>query len=341
MSLRTELFSLRNCASLPSYEELVSIIGNTVSLLENENPSYRPRESSKEKLSGGLLDFCGMENDKPVIVIPDLHARRYFLMHILDYSVKIGDQKLSILDACQKNLIYLVCVGDIFHSEMRGYKRWKEAYVQFKNGTILSKQMTEEMVENLNLLLMVMKLKLACPESFHCLKGNHENILNEEGRGNHPFYKMAAEGEMVYRFMAEFYDDAVIYLLSCFEHSLPLCAIFPNLAVSHAEPSVPLTKRKIINYRRHSDVVLALTWTGNGSALSGSVSKSIMNLIKKNCRQVVWIGGHRPVEGKFYKRQRGKYIQIHNPEEENIAVVKPGRKFNPETDIYSVKSMQG
>ena len=183
---------------------------------------------------------------------------------------------------------------------------------------------------------MILKLKLSCPENFHCLKGNHENILNEEGRGNHPFYKMAAEGEMFYQFMSEQYDDAVIYILSCLEHALPLCAVFPNLVISHAEPFFELTRSKIINYRKFPEVTLALTWTANGEAKKDSVSESIKNLLGKNCENAVWIGGHRPVKNKYGLRQNGKYVQIHNPDEENIAVVKPDRKFNPETDILRV-----
>ncbi len=336
MSLRSELLNFLNSSYLPDYDSLMALLDKSVSLLENEDSSYRPRERSGERLSGGLLNFCGMEERKPVIVIPDIHARGYFLMHILDWKIQINGNTVSVLEACEKKLVFLVCVGDLFHSELRCYERWKKAYAQFRNGVVISDEMICEMLENLNLLQMVLSLKLACPESFHCLKGNHENVLNEEGRGNHSFYKMAAEGEMFFRFMTEKYDDALVYLFSCFEHSLPLCAVFPNLVVSHAEPAFALTKTKIINYRNWPDVVLALTWTGNGVAEPGSVSKSIRNLVGKDCRNVVWIGGHRPVSGKYAMRQRKKYIQIHNPDEENVALVMPDRKFDPERDIFSV-----
>ena len=335
MSLRDTLFDYYKSSSLPSYDDLINLIEQCGALLENEDPSYRPREKNGEHYSGGLLSFLD-NHEKPVIVVPDLHARAYFLWNILEYKISINSIEISILEALEQKLIYVICVGDIFHSEMRSFERWKKAFAHYKNGNILSKEMSDEVLENLNLLQMIMTLKLNCPQNFHCLKGNHENILNEEGRGNHAFYKMAAEGEMFYRFMAEKYDDALIYLLSCFEHSLPLCAVFPNLVVSHAEPAFTLNKSKIINYRENPDVVLALTWTGNNQSETGSVSKSIKNLIGKNLRMVLWLGGHRPVSGRYFKRQRGKYIQIHNPDEQNIALVQPDVKFNPETNIVSV-----
>lgn len=336
MSLRDELLALCKSNSLPDYSSMMDLSSACVSLLENEDISYRPRERYGKRLSGGLLNFCKEESDLPVLVIPDIHARFYFLMHILDFKINLSSGSMSVFEALKKNLIYVVCVGDLFHSEMRSYARWKKAYSAFKNGDFTSDEMCEEMVENLKTVQIVMKLKLAFPKNFHCLKGNHENILNEEGRGNHSFYKMALEGEMFYRFMSEKYDDALIYLLSCFEHALPLCAVFPNLVVSHAEPAYTLNKTKIINFRDNPDVVLALTWTANDRAEVGSVSKSVRNLVGKNCAKVVWIGGHRPVVQRYALRQRGKYIQIHNPNMENIAFVRPVQKFDPKTDILTV-----
>lgn len=361
MDLKTELFNIYRSEDFPEYDDFMHLLEKALNLLENENSLYRPKEKYGEKFSGGLLDFCSEKKfgkeKKPVVVIPDIHAREYFLWHILNFEIELEDlnktsasekksgqenedclisEKMSILEACQKKLIYLVCVGDIFHSELRCYDRWKEAFAEFNRGVIKSEAMNQEMLENLKVLQMILKLKLSCPENFHCLKGNHENILNEEGRGNHPFYKMAAEGEMFYQFMSEQYDDAVLYILSCLEHALPLCAVFPNLVISHAEPFFELTRSKIINYRKFPEVTLALTWTANGEAKKDSVSESIKNLLGKNCENAVWIGGHRPVKNKYGLRQNGKYVQIHNPDEENIAVVKPDRKFNPETDILRV-----
>ena len=52
---------------------------------------------------------------------------------------------------------------------------------------------------------------------------------------------------------------------------------------------------------------------------------------------VLWFGGHRPVkDGKYLLRQDGTYLQLHNPNEMNVAIVVPEKKFNPEIDIKSV-----
>ena len=54
----------------------------------------------------------------------------------------------------------------------------------------------------------------------------------------------------------------------------------------------------------------------------------------------VYFGGHRPVKENYRLRQNGKFIQIHNPKLQNIVLVRPDRKFNPETDIVSVSKFK-
>ena len=156
MDLKTELFNIYRSEDFPEYDDFMHLLEKALNLLENENSLYRPKEKYGEKFSGGLLDFCSEKKfgkeKKPVVVIPDIHAREYFLWHILNFEIELEDlnktsasekksgqenedclisEKMSILEACQKKLIYLVCVGDIFHSELRCYDRWKEAFAEF------------------------------------------------------------------------------------------------------------------------------------------------------------------------------------------------------------------
>ena len=52
---------------------------------------------------------------------------------------------------------------------------------------------------------------------------------------------------------------------------------------------------------------------------------------------VIWFGGHRPVkDAKYMLRQKGAYLQLHNPDEMNVAYVVPGQKFDPEKDIIEL-----
>jgi hypothetical protein len=53
---------------------------------------------------------------------------------------------------------------------------------------------TREMFENLTVLQLFALLKRSYPDRVHGLKGNHENVANEDGRGNHPFGKVCLRG---------------------------------------------------------------------------------------------------------------------------------------------------
>ena len=174
------------------------------------------------------------------------------------------------------------------------------------------------------------------------LKGNHENILNEDMRqkhGNVPFCKFCDEGNMVRDFLQHAYDDLILHEIYCFENSLPICAAFKNCVVSHAEPATFFSREQIINYHADRSIVtFALTWTANDAAELGTVEHLFNELLPEPSRKSAWyFSGHRPVLGKYALRQEDRLVQIHNPEIEQVAVLLPGRKFDPERDIIDIE----
>ena len=341
-TLKNELKSFCDTQQLPSGDELIHLINASVCVLESEDSSYRPQGLAADgsKMPGGLIDFCTDNSQKlPLVVVPDLHARGDFILKILDYKLCYKENtEDTLFHLLQKGLVRIVCVGDLLHSESRQYERWMKALKEFKKGNCTGKAMTSEMHEGISLMQMICMLKISFPSNFHFLKGNHENIMNSNDDGDFSFLKFADEGNMVRDFLTQTYGQNILTVWSRWEHDLPLCAAFDNCVVSHAEPAVSVEREDIINYRVRDDIVSDLTWTRNDEAAKDSVQKSLENLIgKKRAVNAVWIGGHRPIEGKYALRQNGKYIQIHNPEQENIAVVFPEKMFDPETDIYSVE----
>ena len=69
--------------SLPSYDSFFQILNEASECLENEKTEYRMTGAGGH--GGALLDFHN--DDLPLIVIPDFHARPYFLLNILDYQI--------------------------------------------------------------------------------------------------------------------------------------------------------------------------------------------------------------------------------------------------------------
>jgi len=83
-------FSLSNLENigkdlnLPTIDVLFSLLEDVITILESENPDYRP-VCELTGLPGGLLDFSS-KSPVPIIVVPDLHARYNFLLNILRYK---------------------------------------------------------------------------------------------------------------------------------------------------------------------------------------------------------------------------------------------------------------
>ena len=320
---------------LPAYDVFFQLLNDASECLENEKTNYRPQNSSGE--IGGLLDFH--TDDIPLIVIPDLHARPYFLMNILEY--KIFDD-MNVFEALAAGRVRLLSLGDILHTERDTRKRWAAAAAEFASGIFTGPALSAEMQEGLCLLAGLLKLKIAFPSYVHILKGNHENILNATGNGDFAFRKFADEGEMGMVFVQDYYGDDILYLINCVEKSLPLVCFGKRCVVSHAEPQRTYSRDELVNARITEGIVEGLTWTDNGVAEEGSAENTVRELCSASgveeceAENFVYLGGHRPVTGDYRLLQDGKYIQIHNPGKQNIALVQPDRKFNPDTDIIEI-----
>ena len=325
---------------LPQYDDFLELAESACDVLEKEEESYRPKNDGGD--SGSLLDFS---SDKtPLILVPDLHARPFFLKNILSYKIKPeleflqSSEELSVFEALEKNLLRIVCVGDALHTEKTTHSRWAAAYLDYLNKDYVGNAMKEEMAEGLTLLSMIMQLKKTFPKNFHFLKGNHENIMNETCDGDYAFRKYAEEGSMVQKFMSEYYDSDLLYMIEKWEYFLPLVFVGSNCIVSHAEPAVDFSRDELINARFYGFVVESLTWTQNDAAEEGSVQKMIETLLpKKSQKNALYFGGHRPVNTNYKLRQNGKYVQFHNPTKQNIAFVRPDRKFDFEKDFINVE----
>lgn len=324
MTLRETLESINRRDSLPNRADYLDLVEDTITILEHENLDIRPTDASG--LSGGLIL---LKKDIPTIILPDLHGRCNFFMDVLDASYK---NEKTVLQALENDELQLLCLGDGFHGEGRAKKRWLVAFDEYTRSFEKHRAMDKEMIENLGLMEMVLHCKTKLSDNFHFLKGNHENILNEEGNGNHKFRKYSFEGEMVYNYILKFYGEEFLFTYSIFEKRLPLFAKGANFLASHAEPARMYCEKELINARLLPEVILGLTWTNNDEAEPFSV-RNMLDQYLDNPETGVYFGGHRPVADRFMLRANEKYVQIHNPQKNNSVLIWPERQFNTETDI--------
>ncbi|ULQ59533.1 metallophosphoesterase [Brucepastera parasyntrophica] len=329
-TVRQQISSIYSRSAIPDGTQYMDLAGKTAEILRSEDERLRPQDRGGE--SGGLLLLGAIISDIPTIIVPDLHARMEFITALLDYC----PEEESVLSSLSGNSIRIVFLGDGFHSERRGIKRWNRAYREFLAGNILSPGMHDEMRESLGLMEMVMVLKCSFPQQVHFLKGNHENIKNEEGGGNHPFYKFADEGEMVRDYILEQYGPEFLDTYSMFEKALPLCAIGERFMASHAEPRFFYDEKKLVNCRFFPEVVEGLTWTGNDEAEPGSVQR-MLEYYLPGVADSLYFGGHRTVDACYALRAEDRFVQIHDPNAYRIAIVPSDRSFDLKTDIRSVR----
>lgn len=319
----------------PRAGDLSRLVFRARALLDSEDPEIRPRDSSG--LPGGLLDLP----DLPAVLVPDLHARPGFLAAVLAWRPPLGAEAgrgaggaspgPRLAELLSRGEALLLCLGDAFHSEGRGAaERWRAALGEYASGWASRRVMDGEMARALACVELILRAKLAFPASFHYLKGNHDNIADEEGRGDHSFYKYAAEGEMAASWFEATYGKRLLAEYRALELSLPLAARGRRFVASHAEPAFALRPEDIVEYRRRPDVVLALTWTPNEGAAPGSVAEGLRYLLGPGSPEGSrWFGGHRPVEGRYALRAGGRYVQFHDPEARRVVLLLPGRDPDP------------
>ena len=166
------------------------------------------------------------------------------------------------------------------------------------------------------------------------LKGNHENIANEQGEGNYPFLKFANEGLMVRIYMEHFYGEEILGVYAGFEKRFPLLAVGGNFLASHAEPAWFIPREEVIEYRRRPQVVYGLTWTDNGEAEAGSVQQMLEHYLGEEAGEgALHFGGHRPVRGGYNLRSDDRYVQIHDPDRFVVAELPAGQPIDLDRDI--------
>lgn len=328
-NLRKKIINIYLRNSIPDKYLYMELLEKIIETLKNENSLIREYDLNNEP--GGLVY---LKKDIPTIIVPDIHARIDFFLNILFYEL---DNNSTIMEELINERLQIVCVGDGFHSEARAIKRWEKALEEFMTDFEKHSNMDEEMRESLGVMEMIMEAKIASPDNFHFLKGNHENILNENGNGNYPFRKFALEGHMVLRYVEKFFGADFLEKYSIFEKNLPLLAVGKNFLVSHSEPADFYSKEEVVNFRNNPHVIEGLTWTDNNVAKKGSVLEMLSSYLNlENINDTFYFGGHRPVNSLYNLRADGKFVQLHNPHKFIIAYLNPYEQIDLSKNIIEI-----
>ena len=325
--LSRDLVSVYRRKSVPHPGNYLLRVREAIETYEREGEPERPRSSTGRP--GGLVYLY----DLPTIIVPDLHARMDFFLHVMFFRPDNGP---PVIERLADGSLQVVCVGDGFHAEARAADRWKRAYHEYLGNYERHRAMDAEMRESLGLMEMVMAVKTAIPKTFHFLKGNHENIANENGEGNYSFGKFAYEGDMVTRYVLQFLGREFLETYYRFEKELPVLAVGADFLVTHAEPRTFYPREMVIDYYEYPEVIYGLTWTANDAADEGSVETMLRYyLADRYTPESRIFGGHRPVPGLYHLRAGGKYVQIHNPDKFIVARMN-GTGIDVDRDVLEI-----
>ncbi len=305
---------------------------NVNKVLSLENEFLRPRDNMNN--SGGLIF---LDKNIDTILVSDIHSRVEFLKNLIDFKVN-GKTVLQLLS---EKKIQIVCVGDLYHSEINCKNRWLCAMEEMLGGFKFHNSIDFEFNENIKTLHFISLLKINFPENFHFLKGNHENIANENINGNLPFGKFSKEGLIVKLFLEKFYSKELFKQLYIFEKKLPIVAVGNNFVVSHSEPRNFHSKEEIINYNQNPDVIFDFTWTGNNEATKNSVENILKHFFSSNYNYSRYFAGHRPVPDMYSLRANNFFVQFHNPLKQNIVIISPGEDISLDKNIVNLMETKG
>ncbi len=328
--LRERLQDIYHRPIPPEPEAFGELVAKVNEALLEENPDQRPYD--RRKRPGGLVQ---LHENTTTLIVPDLHARLDFFLSILLHRDRSGR---SNLDKLATGEIQIVCVGDGVHAEGRAAKRWGQALDEFEDDFVIHPAMDDEMRESFGLMEMVMEAKLAFPDFFHFLKGNHENITNESGNGNFAYGKLVLEGAMVAEYTRQFYGERFMAAYAAFEKNLPLLAVGDRFLISHSEPFTYYDRKSIVNYRDNPEVVQGLTWTDNQVAEEGSIDLMLeAYLDQSRVGHGHYFTGHRAIKGRYKYRPASGFVQIHNPDLPILAVIKKGEEIDVDIDVIETK----
>jgi hypothetical protein len=138
----------------PSAGEYSALIEAATAALRSEAPDRRPATIGGRP--GGLIM---LDKELPVIIVPDLHARRGFFISLMESRQPGGGTVMEALNgaACR------YCALATAFTRKPGHWRWKAAYAEYAGFFREHAAMDQEMAESMGLMEMVMLAKISFP----------------------------------------------------------------------------------------------------------------------------------------------------------------------------------
>ncbi|MFA6027705.1 MAG: hypothetical protein WC752_02155 [Patescibacteria group bacterium] len=191
---------------------------------------------------------------RPTIIIPDLHGRKDFILHLLETKVLMPPEmkeEKTVYDLLKEGWVNIVFLGDGMHLETPDIM-----------GTYDDETVQEwDVVASLNTMKMIMELVASFKGRAVYLRGNHDFSADPltlfKKSGNH----CVQQGEIFSRNVRKIFGEDFSKEYINWEKALPLLVKGKNFVASHAAPGRILTEQEIRN--RTESAFYNLTWVDN------------------------------------------------------------------------------
>jgi SulP family sulfate permease len=291
---------------------------------------------SPELLAPGCVR---LDPERPVLIVSEFHAQRRAFHKLL--SDRYTGENTNLESLVQGDLQFLL-LGDVLHSDRRD--RWEEIREEFATRFAPSRgeigptpSMDREMADAFGLAAMIMTLQSSVA-GVHCLKGNHDNVLNSDEHGNIPIAGQGSwpgEGEATKLWTQVRFGAGFAGKYAAWENRLPVFAIYDNgeeglkFVASHTEPASAYSLKEI--ERRTDEVVSGLTWTRNEGTFAPDVLRDVFGSDWSRARYFV---SHTGSQEGIIHFPRNRLVIIDKSLHLVAAVVRP-RRMDFEVHIVS------
>jgi len=193
------------------------------------------------------------------------------------------------------------------------------------------------MAHAFGLAAMILTLQGAAPAGVHCLKGNHDNLLNTGEHGNQPLLKFVSdpgEGEISRAWTLVRMGASFAGKYAAWENRLPVFAVYDNagdglkFVASHSEPAGPYTFEQV--EQRDDEVVSGLTWSRNLGQFAPDVLRNIFGRHGQGARYFV---SHTGSEQGIVHIDRNNLVIMAKPRYLVAVLVHPGA---PDFEVHMV-----
>ena len=292
------------------------------------NKSYREAFTAASKVLRCQSGMVRLDRKLPTIVIPDLHGRKDYLDAVL--ANRDPSSGRTYRELLRKKKVQVVCLGDVMHTEIRG-TLWRRG---FTPGA-----MRKEMAESLGTLKHVAELKVAHPDNFHMVRGNHDDVGPARGSAR----GLPRQIRQTRKFVESNLGKPLLRDLAGLFAALPVAASGKGFYASHSNPMVTVTRREV--ERKSERATISLTRArlpsfnqlrrGVPSTDAASVLQQVTMALGGDPAKDHYIHGHLWAQPMTIK---GKRVFFGHPTNKTYLRLDPGEPVAPGKQLYDAST---